>query len=149
MRIIVAIVALRLVLGLPPKDPNIKQFEKEFHELLTSSEEEKGAEILAENEAQIDKQHQLYLEGKATFDEALMPWDTLSSEELIREKTGLLIGQGRKVYPTGLIETPPELAVNSPEHQAILDEVYARYERQAPKASYDARKEGICQLKVL
>ena len=49
---------------------DIKEFEEKFHEHFADPEEEaKAAAALAEHEAQINAQHQAYVQGKANFDE--------------------------------------------------------------------------------
>ena len=52
------------------EDMNIKEFEEKFHEDFANPEDEaKAAEALAEHEAQINKQHEDFIQGKANFDE--------------------------------------------------------------------------------
>ena len=49
---------------------DIKEFEEKYHENFADPEEEaKAAEALAKNEAEINKQHEEYVQGKANFDE--------------------------------------------------------------------------------
>ena len=49
---------------------DIKEFEEKYHEKFADPEEEaKAAEELAKNEAEINKQHEEYVQGKANFDE--------------------------------------------------------------------------------
>ena len=49
---------------------DIKEFEEKFHEHFADPEEEaKAAAALAEHEAQINQQHEEYVQGKANFDE--------------------------------------------------------------------------------
>ena len=49
---------------------DIKEFEEKYHEKFADPEEEaKAAATLAINEAQINKQHEEYVQGKANFDE--------------------------------------------------------------------------------
>ena len=49
---------------------NIKEFEEKYHQHFANPEEEaKAAATLAINEAQINKQHEEYVQGKANFDE--------------------------------------------------------------------------------
>lgn len=146
----IAIIVLAFILGstlaFPQEDPDIKEFEQKFHQLLTSSEEQKAATILTKNEAEIEEQNELFKEGKANFEEALMEWDDLSSEELMKEKTGLLDGDLIKMkYFSGLIDIPGEMTINTPEDQTYLDELYRMgflvYQETLPQ-KYDARDEG-------
>ena len=47
-----------------------KEFEKQFNELFDNAEDEaKAAEQLAKEEAEIDKENQLFAEGKAHYKE--------------------------------------------------------------------------------
>ena len=47
-----------------------KEFEKQFNELFDNPEDEaKAAEQLAKEEAEIDKENQLFAEGKAHYKE--------------------------------------------------------------------------------
>ena len=63
------IVFLGLFMGLASA-MNIKEFEEKFHEDFANPEDEaKAAEALAEHEAQINKQHEDFIQGKANFDE--------------------------------------------------------------------------------
>ena len=49
---------------------NIKEFEEIYHEEFANPEDEaKAAEALAKHEAQINKQHEDFIQGKANFDE--------------------------------------------------------------------------------
>ena len=49
---------------------DIKEFEEKFHQDFADPEEEaKAAAALAEHEAQINQQHEEYVQGKANFDE--------------------------------------------------------------------------------
>ena len=63
------VIFLGLIIGLASA-MNIKEFEEKYHEDFANSEEEaKAAEELAKHEAQINKQHEEYVQGKANFDE--------------------------------------------------------------------------------
>ena len=63
------IVFLGLFMGLASA-MNIKEFEEKFHEDFANPEDEaKAAEALAKHEAQINKQHEDFIQGKANFDE--------------------------------------------------------------------------------
>ena len=49
---------------------DIKEFEEKYHEKFADPKEEaKAAKALAKNEAEINKQHEEYVQGKANFDE--------------------------------------------------------------------------------
>ena len=49
---------------------DIKEFEEKYNERFANREEEaKAAEALAKAEAHINNQHELFVEGKANFDE--------------------------------------------------------------------------------
>ena len=52
------------------KDMTEKEFEKQFNELFDNPEDEaKAAAQLAKEEAEIDKENQLFAEGKAHYKE--------------------------------------------------------------------------------
>ena len=63
------IIFLGLFMGLASA-MNIKEFEEKYHEDFANPEDEaKAAEALAKHEAQINKQHEDFIQGKANFDE--------------------------------------------------------------------------------
>ena len=70
----------------------------------------------------VELENQLFEEGEANFQEAVMEWDDLSSAEFLAEKTGAL--DDDYDFATGLLETPEELNFNSEEDQEYLDAVY-------------------------
>ena len=90
------------------KDPTIQEFEQEFHKLYTPEEEIEAEKNLKAHEKAIDEENELFDEGKADFQEAVMEWDDLSLEEFLAEKTGDLDGAERK-FGFGLIDTPEEM----------------------------------------
>ena len=69
-------------------NPTIKEFEEEFHKLYTPEEEAEAEKNLKRHEAAIDKENELYAEGKANYQEAVMEWDDLSPKEFQALKTG-------------------------------------------------------------
>ena len=90
------------------KDPTIQEFEEEFHKLYTPEEEAEAEKNLKAHEKAIDEENELFEEGKAGYQEAVMEWDDLSPEEFLAEKTGDLDGAER-VFGFGLIDTPEEM----------------------------------------
>ena len=63
------IIFLGLFMGLASA-MNIKEFEEIYHEEFANPKDEaKAAEALAKHEAQINKQHEDFIQGKANFDE--------------------------------------------------------------------------------
>ena len=90
------------------KDPTIQEFEQEFHKLYTPEEEIEAEKNLKAHEKAIDEENELFDEGKADFQEAVMEWDDLSFEEFLAEKTGDLDGDARE-FGFGLIDTPEEM----------------------------------------
>ena len=140
---------LGAVLGAPGKDPTIKDFEEMFHQTFTDpKEEEAAAEELALKEAEIDKENEDYENGDADFKEQLEPWDDLSEEEFLAEKTGLLSDGD---FRTGLLPTPEEEKVNTPEEREYLENVYAKYDRKYIPTNWDSRALGnnFCLLEMI
>merc|ERR1712095_233860 len=99
------------------KDPTIQEFEEEFHKLYTPEEEAEAEKNLKAHEEAIDKENELFAQGQADFQEAVMEWDDLSPEEFLAEKTGALDG----AYGFGLLEEPEEMRINKPEHDRWLE----------------------------
>ena len=91
------------------KDPTIQEFEEEFHKLYTPEEEAEAEKNLKAHEEAIDKENELFAQGQADFQEAVMEWDDLSPEEFLAEKTGAL----DFAYGFGLLEEPEEYGVGS------------------------------------
>ena len=151
MKIIVFCLLLGTTLGSPEKDLSIKEFEEKFHQKFASPKDEAdAAENLAKNEAGIDEENEKYAKGEANFEEELEPWDDLSDEEILKEKTGLapeggLINWGRSNpmrFRTGLLVKPEHERVNTPEEKAFLDEIYAKYDRDDLPQAWDSRAKG-------
>ena len=92
------------------------------------------------NEVAIDKENELFEQGKANFQEGVMEWDDLSSSEFLAEKTGAL--QEVHYYSTGLLETPEDLNFNSEEDQNYLDAIYNALDRNYLPKNFDARSKG-------
>jgi len=141
MKTIIILAFVGLTLGFPGKDMTEKEFEKQFNELFDNPEDEaKAAEQLAEEEAEIDKENQLFAEGKAHYKEGIHEWDDMDDEEFAKEKFGLEVEGGvvgRRSF--GLIDEPN--AENTPEERARLDEIYNSLDRALPY-SFDARAYG-------
>merc|ERR1739848_756799 len=90
MKAIVILAIVGLALGFPGKDPSEKEFEEEFHELFDNPEDEaKAAAQLAKEEAEIDKENELFDEGLAHYKEGIHEWDDMDDEEFANEKFGL------------------------------------------------------------
>ena len=144
MKIIVFCLLLGTTLGVPEKDLSIKEFEEKFHQKFADPKDEAdAAEELAKREAEIDEQNEKFANGEANFDEELEPWDDLSEDEIIKEKTGLEEGEERfNPMRTGLLMKPKHERVNTPEERAFLDEIYAKYDRDSIPASWDSRAKG-------
>ena len=121
------------------KDPTIQEFEAEFHKLYTPEEEAEAEKNLKAHEAAIDKENELFAEGKANFEEAVMEWDDLSPEEFLAEKTGDLDG----AYGKGLIDTPEELRFNSPEDEEWINMLMNASDRASFPTFFDARTKGL------
>ena len=67
MKIFIIFLALFMTLA---SAMDIKEFEEKYNERFANREEEaKAAEALAKAEAHINKQHEMFVEGKANFDE--------------------------------------------------------------------------------
>merc|ERR1712038_663319 len=129
------------VLGAPGKDPTIKDFEEMFHQTFTDPKaEEAAAKELALKEAEIDKENEDYENGDAHFEEELEPWDDLSEEEFLVEKAGLTPDGD---FRTGLLPTPEEDKVNTPEEREYLENVYAKYDRKRMPRTWDSRAKGL------
>ena len=92
--IFLGLLFIGIALGAPSKDDlTIKEFEAKYHDFFEDPEKEKeAADQLAKEEEDIDKENELFAEGKAHFSEQLQPWDILSKEEFEKEKEGLLPG---------------------------------------------------------
>jgi len=144
MKIIVLCLLLGTAIGAPEKDLTIQEFEEKFHQKFADPKDEAdAAEELAKREAEIDEQNEKFANGEANFDEELEPWDDLSEDEIIKEKTGLEEGEERfNPMRTGLLMKPEHERVNTPEERAFLDEIYAKYDRDSIPASWDSRAKG-------
>ena len=118
----------------------VKDFEKEFHELFNDPKDEAKAEKqLEETEASIEKENEAFKEGKAEFSEKLNEFSDLSKEEFEKEKEGLKMPTELRITlsrATGLIMPNPEDVTLSEEQRAYLDQVYSRADIPA---TYDAR----------
>ena len=139
-------IALAVPRGLS-KDPSIKEFEEYFHKAYPSKEVEAEAEKnLKANEAQIDANNAAFAQGKSHFREAVKPWDDLSDEEFLKEKTGALDTGSEKFM--GLLDekyeferyNPPEYYINDYKDQ--LQAMYDSVTDTLP-TSFDARQFGI------
>ena len=118
----------------------MSEFEDEFHELWSDPEEEAlASKELAEEEASIEKDNEDYAAGKSHFSEKINALSALPKEEFEAEKLG---GLEPKAYAKGLIETPEEERILSPEDQAYLDQIYEELDREYIPSSYDARAYG-------
>ena len=94
-------------------------------------------------EAEIDEQNEKFAKGEANFEEELEPWDDLSEDEIIKEKTGLEEGEERfNPMRTGLLVKPEHERVNTPEERAFLDEIYAKHDRTSIPKFWDSRTKG-------
>lgn len=130
---------------------DIKEFEEKFHQDFADPEEEaKAAAALAEHEAQINAQHQAYVQGNANFDEEINEFADMDDDEFAEEHLGEVqepedepgmtrtIGD-RTVY---LGEIPYD-GENTPEEIAELEEIYASIDRQNLPSTYDSRAKGL------
>ena len=145
MKIIVFCLLLGTTLGSPEKDLSIKEFEEKFHQKFADPKDEAdAAKELAKREAEIDDQNEKYANGQANFEEELQPWDDLSDDQIIKEKTGLSTPGDERFNSlrTGLLMKPKHERVNTPEERAFLDEIYAKYDRDSIPNSWDSRAKG-------
>merc|ERR1712045_192112 len=149
MKVIFLCLLIALALGAPGKDPTMKEFEDEFNQVFNDPEKEKeAADELAKEEAEIDKENELYEKGEANFSEQLQPWDDLSKEEFEKEKEGLLPEDSASRFyefasrHMGKLLTPEHEKVNTPEELAFLDSLYDKYDRADLPASWDSRAKG-------
>jgi len=119
-----------------------KEFEEKFNILHNDPvEEAEAAKQLAKEEAEIEKQNELFAEGKGHFQEKLNPFDDMLPADFDKDKTGLKDISAMREYPTGLIWDPN--SKNTPEELARLDEVYKKILRDSYPTSYDVRDEGV------
>jgi len=121
------------------KDPTIQEFEQEFHKLYTPEEEAEAEKNLKAHEEAIDKENELFAQGQADFQEAVMEWDDLSPEEFLAEKTGAL----DVAYGFGLLEEPEEMRINKPEHDRWLERQRDECKGWKLPKFFDARKNGV------
>ena len=147
MKIIFFCLLLGTTLGALGKDLTIKEFEEKFHQKFANPKDEAdAAKNLAKAEAEIDEENEKYAKGEANFEEKLEPWDDLSDEEILKEKTGLLNSKEERSNPmrfrTGLLVKPKHERVNTPEERAFLDEIYAKYDRDDLPQAWDSRAKG-------
>ncbi len=120
------------------------------------------ADELQKEEAEIQKKNQEFKDGKSTFDEKVTwrkekkhsnwletlldsnvqvyPWSDLTSEEM-QNMEGLNDDSG-VIRSFGLLEEPEHMRENSPETQAILDEIYASIDRESLPATYNSQDSG-------
>merc|ERR1712080_766315 len=119
----------------------IKEFEDEFHELWSDPNDEQAAsQELAKEEASIEQHNQDYENGLSSYSEKLNELSAIPMDEFEAEKEGAL---EHPDYATGLIETPEEERITSPEDQAYLDSIYEELDRQYVPYSYDARQQNL------
>ena len=99
--------------------------------------EEAAAKFLAKAEAEIDEEHQKYIDGKANFDESIHEQDDMDPKIFEKEHEGALPGMiGMDGYYRGLIVDPN--AKNTPEELEQLKEVYKDLERTYLPYSYNS-----------
>merc|ERR1719215_1408408 len=127
-------------------DPSIKDFEKEYSKLYTSSEEAEAEANLKANEKQIDAQNQLFADGKSTYQEAVMEWDDLSTDEFTADKTGALDGAASNngapemglepihYFATGALHNDENREEMSAEDQAYLEAIFNASDRSYPSS---------------
>merc|ERR1712213_272751 len=140
MKAIFCLVLLGSALAFPGKEPSEKEFEKEFNEIFdNASDEEKASKELAKEEASIEKENELFAEGKAHFKESLHEWDDEDSAEFNAEKTGLK-AEAASSRGLGLIYDPG--AKNTPEELEDLERLYSGMEGRSFPSSWDSRAYG-------
>merc|ERR1712213_189216 len=140
MKAIFCLVLLGSALAFPGKEPSEKEFEKEFNEIFdNASDEEKASKELAKEEASIEKENELFAEGKAHFKESLHEWDDEDSAEFNAEKTGLK-AEAASSRGLGLIYDPE--AKNTPEELEDLERLYSGMEGRSFPSSWDSRAYG-------
>ena len=109
----------------------IQEFKEKFNKTYGTPEEEAAAaKNLVAHQAQINAQNEKYAKGEANYGEKLQPWDDLSEEEFKRQMTGLII-------------SPENERVNSPEALAHFDYLHKLYEREELPDSWDSRDPGL------
>ena len=133
-------------------DPSIKDFEKEYSKLYTSSEEAEAEANLKANEKQIDAQNQLFADGKSTYQEAVMEWDDLSTDEFTADKTGALDGTSSNngapemdlepvhYFATGALDNDENREEMSAEDQAYLEATIYNVSDRSYPSSIDFRQ---------
>merc|ERR1719266_1007752 len=108
-----------------------KEFEEEFHELFEDpKDEKKAADELAKEEASIEKDNELFDEGKSTWKEQINELSDMSKEEMEKEKEGAF-------------DIPEEDRYLSPDDQARLNSIYDELSRASIPDTYDARDSGL------
>jgi len=125
--VIVCLLLARTCLGVEQFNLTIQEFEGKFHKSYgTLEEEEAAAKNLAVHEAEINAQNEKFAKGEASFDEALYIWDDLSEDEFLSQWTGLIL-------------SPEDERVNTPEVLAHLDNLHTMYNRQELPDFWDSR----------
>merc|ERR1719273_1804381 len=115
----------------------IKEFEDEYNELWSDPEDEAAAsEELAKEEESIEQHNLDYENGLSSYSEKMNELSAIPIDEFEMEKLGAM---ETPEYATGLIETPEEERIISPEDQAYLDSIYEELDRQYVPSTYDAR----------
>ena len=132
MRIIIlCLLTARACLGQQQYNLTIQEFKEQFNKTYGTAEEEAAAaKNLARNEAEINAQNEKFAKGEASYGEAVQPWDDLSEEEFIKQKTGLIL--------------PPEHErINSPEVLAHFDNLRKLYNREELPDFWDSRDPSL------
>merc|ERR1712223_1185749 len=106
-----------------------KEFEEEFHELFEDpKDEKKAADELAKEEASIEKDNELFDEGKSTWKEQINELSDMSKEEMEKEKEGALDISTHR-FAMGAFDLTEEDRYLTPDEQARLDSIYDELSR--------------------
>merc|ERR1712045_42908 len=130
MKVIILCLLLGTTLG-APGIPTFEEFEEKYHHNYTDAKAEATAkEEFEKHKALVEQNNADYEAGKSHYKLKIVPWDDLTDEEFKKEKA------------TGLIVTPEDERINTPEEIAFLDRLYAEYDRADIPDTWDSRTKG-------
>ena len=115
---------------------SIEEYEKKFGEYWNDPQDlEAAAEELAKAESEISEADANDPEAEKLNELSAIPKDEFESEKL-----GAIEHES---FAMGLVETPIEMRINSPEDQEYLEEFYASMDRWDYAPSFDGRDHGL------
>ena len=130
------IVSVLLVVSAIAVPMTIEEYEKKFGEYWNDPEDLKAAAAeLAKAEAEIAA-----ADAENPQAEKLNELSAIPKDEFESEKLGL---KEHESYAMGLLETPEEMRINSPEDQAYLDAFYSSVDRSTYEPEFDGRQHGL------